>query len=786
MTAASDVAYRLSADAERVLEVWGLERADARPRSMRAWLRAYVHGADRGAVEQAVREAREHARPFEVEHRVLQPDGASAWARTRAVPSFSASGTVEEWIGVTQDITSRREAETALGAAAARDAFRLSLTDALRRLDDPMAIQDVASTALARYLDASCVSYADVDAEKATVTFRSGTCGDAGVVTSGTFRLADFGGSAANEILSGRTVVTSDVNEFPQLMPAARAAFAAIGVRAGICVPLFRMGRMVGVMAVYEPEPRPWTDDEVALVEEVAERCWGQLERVRAERELRQSEEKYRSLFSAIDEAFSLAEIVTDPDGTPVDYRILEVNPAFERMTGIPADEAVGRTGRELVPELEGTWIEAYGKVALEGESIRFSDRVAGLDRWFDVYAFPRGDGVFAAIFRDVTAERRAQAVLRELTNTLEARVEERTREVRDKEERFRRLVEASAATVWTALPDGTVAEDSPSWRAFTGQSLQEWLGDGWIDAVHPNDRQRAVADWARSVATGRMHDVEFRVRHATTGTYRWISVRAVPLRGADGEITGWIGMDTDIDDRKRSQDRVRELAARLTAAEQNERRRIATVIHDELQQMLHGVELKLASVARKLHEPTAPRSGRGELAAEVEEARAWIRSGVRTARELSVELSPFVLQQEDMRHVLAWLANHVEEMHGLEVRVDASGSFPVPDEELRILLYQVVRELLFNVVKHADVERATIVVRDERGWLSIEVRDEGKGFDPAGVASRLDARTGFGLFSIRERVGVLGGRLEIASEPGGGTRATVLMPLPGEVRVVP
>jgi PAS domain S-box-containing protein len=118
---------------------------------------------------------------------------------------------------------------------------------------------------------------------------------------------------------------------------------------------------------------------------------------------------------------------------------------------------------------------------------------------------------------------------------------------------RFRALVDISAAAVWTANADGMVVEDSPSWRAYTGQSVTEWLGSGWSDAVHPEDRDYANASWHSAVASQSTLDTQFRLFHAASGAYRWTRVNAVPLRSGDGTLVEWVGMNTDIDEAKRS-----------------------------------------------------------------------------------------------------------------------------------------------------------------------------------------------------------------------------------------
>ncbi len=151
-------------------------------------------------------------------------------------------------------------------------------------------------------------------------------------------------------------------------------------------------------------------------------------ERKGAEEQLRRSEERYRYLFEAMDEGFCVIEVLFDERSQPIDYRFLEINPAFERFTGL--QQALGKTARELVPNLEAHWIEIYGKVALTGEPLRFEEGSEAMNRWFDVYTFRIGDPEnyrVAILFKDVTDRKRAAEQLRTLNITLEQRVRDRT-----------------------------------------------------------------------------------------------------------------------------------------------------------------------------------------------------------------------------------------------------------------------------------------------------------------------------------------------------------------------
>jgi PAS domain S-box-containing protein len=124
---------------------------------------------------------------------------------------------------------------------------------------------------------------------------------------------------------------------------------------------------------------------------------------------------------------------------------------------------------------------------------------------------------------------------------------------LRASEKRFRSLVVATSLDIWTAEPDGQVVKDSVSWRGFTGQTFDEWKGWGWLDAIHPEDRERTATLWRQCVANEHPFQTEYRLR-ATDGSYRWTAVRAVPVPGSDGRVREWIGTNTDITERKQAE----------------------------------------------------------------------------------------------------------------------------------------------------------------------------------------------------------------------------------------
>jgi ligand-binding sensor domain-containing protein/signal transduction histidine kinase len=212
----------------------------------------------------------------------------------------------------------------------------------------------------------------------------------------------------------------------------------------------------------------------------------------------------------------------------------------------------------------------------------------------------------------------------------------------------------------------------------------------------------------------------------------------------------------------------LRILAGELTLTEQRERRRLAGVLHDHLQQLLVGASLRVGFLTRA-EDPLVKQKAR--------EIQELLNESIEASRSLTAELSPPVLYEGGLGAGLQWLALWMTEKHALTVHLVLQEKETAAAEDVSVLLFESVRELLFNVVKHARVQSANVSVRTvQPGMLEITVSDAGVGFDPASLENTRQAG-GFGLFSIRERLRSIGGRLEITSSPGRGVRVKLLGP---------
>jgi signal transduction histidine kinase/ActR/RegA family two-component response regulator len=287
-----------------------------------------------------------------------------------------------------------------------------------------------------------------------------------------------------------------------------------------------------------------------------------------------------------------------------------------------------------------------------------------------------------------------------------------------------------------------------------------------------------------------------------TRQTITWLTTK-FPLRDAQQRIYAVGGISADVSARKNAEEalarakdeleqrvaerttelaqqaaQLRALAGELTLTEQRERSRLARVLHDHLQQLLVASKFRIAILGR----------GGDELLKQgTKEVEDLIDQSIAASRSLTAELSPPILHEAGLNAGLQWLARRMKETHGLfvELELEDSGSL---SEACKILLFESVRELLFNTVKHADALSASVNLRRFDDSLRIIVSDRGKGFDPASMPAAGEAGIGFGLFVIHERLELMGGKFKIESSPGVGSQFVLSMPVaePGPIQTQP
>src|SRR6185369_14637369 len=261
-------------------------------------------------------------------------------------------------------------------------------------------------------------------------------------------------------------------------------------------------------------------------------------------------------------------------------------------------------------------------------------------------------------------------------------------------------------------------------------------------------------------------------------GIRRIILHSAVPLRNQQNEIVGAVVVNEDITSRKRMelenaayQDKLRFMASEMSLIEERERRQLATTLHDQIGQVLALAKIKLGALKA---------AGAEECSRSADEIRELLEQAIKSSRSLTFELSPPVLYELGFETALQALCENFQQQHGLRIEfVTDHEPKPLP-EDMQILLFRAVRELL---VKHARAESARVSCRRDGSRLLLVVADDGKGFEPAPDVTQSPGTRGFGLFSIRERLHHLGGEITVDSTPCCGTRVTVAAQLQEAVR---
>jgi signal transduction histidine kinase len=338
-------------------------------------------------------------------------------------------------MAIIRDVTERVQREE-------RQEFLLRLSDALRTLVDPSEITAAATRLLGEWVGASRTYYVEWPPGADYGEVRRDHSAPGLPSLAGRYP-SDVFASTYARISEGGTWVVEDAGTAAGIGDEERAYYLSVGVTAWVDVPLVKSGRIQAALCVVQTQPRAWTAVEIALAEETAERCWAAIERGRAEAALRESEERYRGLFEAIDEGYALCELVRDADGRPVDHVLRELNPVMRRTIGRdPAMVLDGHDPEVLASDLVS--LERAVNVVETGRPERWEWYSEGLGRWFELRAYPRGEDRYAVVCDDIH-DRKVLEEERE-------RQLQREREVRTAAEAFLAVMSHELKTPVTAI----------------------------------------------------------------------------------------------------------------------------------------------------------------------------------------------------------------------------------------------------------------------------------------------------------------------------------------------
>ncbi len=332
----------------------------------------------------------------------------------------------------------------------------------------------------------------------------------------------------------------------------------------------------------------------------------------------------------------------------------------------------------------------------------------------------------------------------------------------------YRMMVEAMNEGTVTLIPDGTIFYCNTRFGEMIQRDCDKLIGTLFQDLLVPEGHgmfeeifKQAGWSGARGESCLKRADGEC------------VPVQLSIYQLGPTETSGIAIIATDISERIQAEAKIRSLAAELTRAEQEERQRISQVLHDDLQQRLFAIKAQLLFLNDIHWKDQVP----PEFYSDLEQIHASLSESISITRNLSIDLSPVVLQGEGLAEAVTWLVFRMKEQYGLQVDLETKDDLNDLDNHLRMLLFQSIREVLFNVVKHAGVLQAKVTLErvGERGLITIS--DDGKGFDTDAVLG--NSKMAHGLLIIGDRLSLLGCHMDVRSKPGEGTK--VIFELPSE-----
>jgi PAS domain S-box-containing protein len=499
--------------------------------------------------------------------------------------------------------------------------------------------------------------------------------------------------------------------------------------------------------------------------------AWETMERKRSEDALRESEERYRQLFTNMTEGFAIGEARLTDDGLPCDFVLLDVNPAFERHTGL-SREIVGKSARETLPQMEAHWVDTYCTVAMTGKSTRFQSYNKDTDRFYDIYAYSPARGRFAIIASDISDRKKAEDALRV------------------SEEKFRSFFEHAAVGMGrVSFTDARWIDVNGAFCRMLGYSQEVMKATPWPHITHPEDLDLDLIPFRR-MAAGKLdaYSVEKRFIHKE-GHHVWARLTLSLVRNAAGLPDYEIAVIEDITDRKHSEAERERLLAEVQRSNQ-ELQQFAYVASHDLQEPLRMISGYISLLDRKY---------RGELDEKGATYLGYVVDGASRMQKLIEGLLNYsrisreagLVPVDTNGSLAAAVAN-------LEQRIQDSGGVVTSDPLPIVLgdetqLVQLFQNLIGNGLKYqkpGSLPRVHLSARPaDTEWL-FSISDNGIGIESQNygrifqIFQRLHNReeysgTGIGLALCKKIVERHGGKIWVESRPGEGS--TFYFTLPGE-----
>ncbi len=477
----------------------------------------------------------------------------------------------------------------------------------------------------------------------------------------------------------------------------------------------------------------------------------------RTEEELQASEQRFAALF----ENAAMGIDLVDTAG-----HLIVHNPAVERFLGYSNEELRGRTFHEFShPE------DIDIDVAL------FNELIANLRDYYQIekqFITKDGRTVWGRLTVSVVRKKGGEPrfLIRMIEDiTSRKRVEQALNE---SELKYRTVVEQATEGIMV-VQDYERKYYNAAFREMTGYSEEDYESNPFMTIIHPEDIG-AIEEVYQALVSQQAEDAysEFRI-YTKSGDIKWLSIHGTSIEW-EGRPAGMV-IANDITERKHWEEQIQSyqrqlkaLASQLTLTEEQERRRIAAELHDQVGQSLAFSRMQIA----------AAKSAKSDDQREalLDETSETLKETIQDTRSLVFDLSSPLLNELGLNAAISeWMEEHLEKQAGLEAELIEIGSEQHLSADMRAIVFRSVRELLNNVIRHARATCVRVTVEQTSTQVRITVQDDGVGFQPEKIVPGLTRADGFGLFSIQERMSDLGGSFTIQSAPGEGTQITLCLP---------
>ena len=352
----------------------------------------------------------------------------------------------------------------------------------------------------------------------------------------------------------------------------------------------------------------------------------------------------------------------------------------------------------------------------------------------------------------------------------LAAIVEERedaAESLRESEARFRLLADTAPVLIWMSDTNKLCTYFNKSWLDFTGRSIDRELGNGWAEGVHADDVQRCLEAYTQAFDRRDNFRIEYRLRRHD-GDYRWILDIGVPRFNDDGSFLGYIGVGIDVTERKLAEEALANVSRKMIAVQEEERRRIARDLHDDINQRLAMLAVELQQLGN------SPPNSRGKLASQLTEIRERLIEVSTGVQAISYHLHSPQLEYLGIVAAMKGFCKEVALRHAAEVDFKTDEIPSRIPREVSLCLFRVLQEGLHNAAQHSKVKHFEVRLGYSADQIELTVSDRGAGFDMEDAMRQ----GGLGLISMRERVRLVNGTIVVDSKPMSGTRIHVQVPI--------